>query len=69
MIRKAAASHTPEPAWFKSSYSNGPDGDTCVEIAHAPGAVHVRDPKDSDGPSFIVGNQAWGAFVTYGAEA
>ncbi|MFD4261538.1 DUF397 domain-containing protein [Streptomyces sp. NPDC058534] len=69
MIRETAASDAPELAWFKSSYSDGPDGDTCVEIAHAPGAVHVRDSKDSDGPSFVVGSQAWGAFVTYGAEA
>ena len=26
----------PELAWFKSSYSDGPDGDSCVEIVVAP---------------------------------
>ncbi|MFJ7773307.1 DUF397 domain-containing protein [Streptomyces sp. NPDC097107] len=58
----------PELAWFKSSYSDGPDGETCVEIAHAPGVVHVRDSEDADVPSSVVGSQAWGAFVTYGAD-
>ncbi|MFJ4272865.1 DUF397 domain-containing protein [Streptomyces coelicoflavus] len=34
-----------------------------------PGAVHVRDSKNADGPTFAVGSQAWGAFVMYGAGA
>ncbi|MEU4984192.1 DUF397 domain-containing protein [Streptomyces sp. NPDC021969] len=69
MIRESTAGTALELAWFKSSYSSGPDGETCVEIAHAPGAVHVRDSKNADGPTFVVSSQAWGAFVTYGAEA
>ncbi|WP_399889857.1 DUF397 domain-containing protein [Streptomyces sp. BBFR51] len=69
MIRKLTAGDTLELAWFKSSYSSGPDGDTCVEIAQAPGAVHVRDSKIADGPRFAVGGAAWAAFVTYSAEA
>jgi hypothetical protein len=48
--------------WFKSSYS-GSEGDSCVEIAYAPGAVYVRDSKEQDGPSFSVSVSAWGGFV------
>ncbi|WP_328562992.1 DUF397 domain-containing protein [Streptomyces coelicoflavus] len=69
MTRKSRAGDAIALAWFKSSYSDGPDGETCVEIARAPGAVHVRDSKNDDGPTFAVGSQAWGAFVMYGAEA
>ncbi|GGL79559.1 DUF397 domain-containing protein [Streptomyces fumigatiscleroticus] len=48
--------------WFRSSYS-GSQGDDCVEIAHAPAAVHVRDSKDKEGPRFAVSPSAWGAFL------
>ncbi|WP_079086363.1 DUF397 domain-containing protein [Streptomyces silvensis] len=52
-------------AWRKSSYSsNGPDGD-CVEVAHTPGAVHVRDSKKAPGPRFTVDASAWTDFVAY----
>ncbi|GAB2773386.1 DUF397 domain-containing protein [Streptomyces chlorus] len=47
-----------EPDWFKSSYS-GSAGDICVEVAFAPGAVHVRDSKTQDGPRFAVSSSAW----------
>jgi len=33
MIRKSTAGDASELAWFKSSYSSGPDGDSCVEVA------------------------------------
>jgi hypothetical protein len=33
MIRKPAAADTSELAWFKSSYSSGTDGNSCVEVA------------------------------------
>ena len=39
------SSGTKELAWFKSSYS-GSEGDSCVEVAFAERAVHVRDSKD-----------------------
>ncbi|MGX9891331.1 DUF397 domain-containing protein [Streptomyces sp. NPDC002276] len=55
----------PELAWFKSSYSSGPDGDSCVEIATVPGTVHIRDSKNVDGPRFTVAALAWADFVTY----
>ncbi|MFF8102838.1 DUF397 domain-containing protein [Streptomyces sp. NPDC016640] len=52
--------------WFKSSYS-GSEGDDCVEVAHAPGAVHVRDSKETDGPRFAVSPSAWSEFITHTA--
>ncbi|MFD3991914.1 DUF397 domain-containing protein [Streptomyces sp. NPDC058583] len=33
MIRKAAAGDASELAWFKSSYSSGNDGESCIEVA------------------------------------
>jgi hypothetical protein len=57
---------SPRPAWFKSSYSDGPEGDSCLEIAAAPGAVHIRDSKNNaEGPHFTVAPLAWADFVTY----
>ncbi|MFJ2949886.1 DUF397 domain-containing protein [Streptomyces sp. NPDC087226] len=46
MIRKASAGVAAELAWFKSSYSGGNDGESCVELALTPGTIHVRDSKD-----------------------
>lgn len=53
-------------AWFKSSYSSGAETDSCVEIATAAHAVHVRDSKHhpATGPRLALAPQAWGAFVT-----
>lgn len=51
-------------AWFKSSYS-GNEGGNCVEVAAAPGAVHVRDSKSTTGPSLAFGASAWVAFVGF----
>jgi hypothetical protein len=59
----------PELAWFKSSYSDGPDGDSCVEIATAPGTVHVRDSKNVEGPRLKVTSAAWTGFVYQLGEA
>lgn len=68
MIRKASSQGTAELAWFKSSYSSdGNEGD-CVEVAHAPGAVYVRDSKGAQGPQFAVGGSAWSDFVAYASE-
>ncbi|MER6076904.1 DUF397 domain-containing protein [Streptomyces sp. NPDC001833] len=38
MIRKNSAGEPSGLAWFKSGYSDGPDGDSCVEVALAPAA-------------------------------
>ncbi|GHB44038.1 hypothetical protein GCM10010331_34620 [Streptomyces xanthochromogenes] len=50
--------------WFKSSYSDSGGGD-CVEVAASCEAVHVRDSKVADGPSFAVAPRAWAAFLTW----
>ncbi|GGP49439.1 DUF397 domain-containing protein [Streptomyces calvus] len=68
MIRKASAGDVPELVWFKSSYSDGPDGNSCVEVAIAPDAVHVRDSKDLMGPRLALAPGAWGSFVAYASE-
>jgi hypothetical protein len=49
--------------WRKSSYSNN-GGGTCVEAAHVPGAVLVRDAKDKGaGPVLRVTAADWGRFT------
>ncbi|MGX1560136.1 DUF397 domain-containing protein [Streptomyces sp. NPDC055506] len=58
MIRNA------EPAWFKSSYSSGPDGDSCIEVAIAPHTIHVRDSKQDHGPRLALSLTAWVGFVS-----
>ncbi|WP_327343970.1 DUF397 domain-containing protein [Streptomyces europaeiscabiei] len=68
MIRKASAEDAPELAWFKSSYSDGTNGESCVEIAHAPGTVHVRDSKDTRLPRLTLTSTAWADFVSYAVE-
>jgi hypothetical protein len=68
MIRKASARDTSELEWFKSSYSDGPDGDSCVEIATTPGTVHVRDSKNTAGPQLALTPGAWADFVSYASE-
>ncbi|WP_030864563.1 DUF397 domain-containing protein [Streptomyces sp. NRRL S-37] len=65
MIRKTTAGNASEPAWFKSSYSGGNDGNSCVELALTPGAVHVRDSKNLMGPRLAFALDAWARFVPY----
>ncbi|MEW2568258.1 DUF397 domain-containing protein [Streptomyces sp. NPDC047070] len=31
------------PHWQKSTFSDGGEGNTCVEIATSPGTVHLRE--------------------------
>ncbi|MGW4436670.1 DUF397 domain-containing protein [Streptomyces sp. NPDC004596] len=68
MTRKSTIGDDQEPVWFKSSYSDGPDGDSCVEIAIAPRTVHVRDSKDAQGPRLAFAPAAWSRFVPYAVE-
>ncbi|CAL9533119.1 hypothetical protein SUDANB21_04095 [Streptomyces sp. enrichment culture] len=68
MIRKASAGDVSELVWFKSSYSDGPDGNSCVEVAIAPRTVHVRDSKTPAGPRLALTPAAWTRFVTYAAD-
>ncbi|MFD9374956.1 DUF397 domain-containing protein [Streptomyces sp. NPDC054949] len=60
---------THELDWFKSSYSSGPEGDSCVEVAATPGTVHVRDSKNVTGPRLALTPQAWAGFVSYASQA
>ncbi|MEU2128333.1 DUF397 domain-containing protein [Streptomyces sp. NPDC018352] len=65
MIRKPSIEDASELNWFKSSYSSSSEGDSCVEVATAPGVVHVRDSKSVPGPRFAVTSAAWADFVNY----
>ncbi|SFM84315.1 protein of unknown function [Streptomyces sp. cf124] len=67
MIRKTTAGDASELAWFKSSYSSGNDGESCVEIATALGTVHIRDSKDIRLPQLTLTPSAWADFVPYAA--
>ncbi|MFC9908188.1 DUF397 domain-containing protein [Streptomyces sp. NPDC059862] len=68
MIRKTTAGDASELAWFKSSYSGGNDGNSCVEVAHAPGTIHVRDSKHTEGPRLALTPEAWADFVSYASQ-
>ncbi|MFD0053338.1 DUF397 domain-containing protein [Streptomyces sp. NPDC127168] len=60
MIREA------ELVWFKSSYSGGTNGESCVEIAKTPGTIHVRDSKHvEEGPRLALTPTAWATFLPY----
>ncbi|MHC0431617.1 DUF397 domain-containing protein [Streptomyces sp. O3] len=65
MIRKASAGDVSELAWFKSSYSSGSEGDSCVEVATTPSTIHVRDSKNIEGPQLAFAPGAWAGFVSY----
>ncbi|CAM5619247.1 DUF397 domain-containing protein [Streptomyces griseomycini] len=53
-----------ELVWFKSTYSSA-SGDDCVEVAHRPGTVHVRDSKDREGARLALSPTAWAGFLTH----
>ncbi|MEV7521554.1 DUF397 domain-containing protein [Streptomyces sp. NPDC091371] len=57
--------NNPKLDWFKSSYSSGSEGDSCVEVANTPRAVLVRDSKDTRLPHLTVGPHAWAGFVAH----
>ncbi|MFG2128272.1 DUF397 domain-containing protein [Streptomyces sp. NPDC048751] len=63
MIRKASAGDTLDLVWFKSSYSGGTSGESCVEIAIAPRTIHVRDSKHLTGPRLALTPAAWADFL------
>ncbi|MFD4571976.1 DUF397 domain-containing protein [Streptomyces sp. NPDC058417] len=65
MMRKTSAGDLAELVWFKSSYSGGNDGTSCVELALTPGTVHVRDSKQVDGPRLALTQGAWAGFVAH----
>ena len=51
-------------AWFKSGYS-GNEGGECLEVATAPGIVHVRDSKAPARPQLAFPASEWAAFVRF----
>jgi Domain of unknown function (DUF397) len=52
--------------WRKSSYSNGGQQGSCVEVARYPlGSVAVRDSKDPRGPRLIFTAADWRAFTRH----
>ncbi|MFG3169968.1 DUF397 domain-containing protein [Streptomyces sp. NPDC048200] len=65
MICTTSAQDASELAWFKSSYSGGTSGESCVEVATTPGTVHVRDSKNAAGPRLAVTPGAWADFVSF----
>ncbi|WP_411101460.1 DUF397 domain-containing protein [Streptomyces sp. cmx-4-9] len=52
-----------ELAWFKSSYSDSGDINSCVEVATTPTTVHVRDSKDVTLSPLALTPGAWAAFL------
>ncbi|MFC8869111.1 DUF397 domain-containing protein [Streptomyces sp. NPDC057148] len=70
MMRKALAGDASELVWFKSSYSGGNNGESCVEIATTPGTIHVRDSKHvpGGGPRLTLTPTAWATFLPYASE-
>ncbi|MFJ7960433.1 DUF397 domain-containing protein [Streptomyces sp. NPDC096319] len=65
MTHNTPAGDASDLVWFKSSYSSSSEGDSCVEVAAAPGTVHVRDSKDVGGPQLALAPSAWVGFVAY----
>jgi hypothetical protein len=65
MIRETSTEDGSELRWFKSSYSDSSNSNECVEVATMPGAVHVRDSKDVEGPQLALTRQAWADFVAH----
>lgn len=55
--------------WFKSSYSDSSEGDSCVEVAATPGTVHIRDSKNPQGPRLAFSEAPWAAFTTYASKS
>ena len=68
MIRKTSAGDASELVWFKSSYSGGNDGNSCVELAVTPGTVHVRDSKNPAGPQLALTPESWTRFLPFASE-
>ncbi|WP_405518588.1 DUF397 domain-containing protein [Streptomyces canus] len=70
MIRKPTAGDASGLAWFKSSYSDGPDGDSCVEVATTHGTILVRDSKYREvSPRLALAPETWAEFVAYASES
>ncbi|MFD9291743.1 DUF397 domain-containing protein [Streptomyces sp. NPDC060030] len=69
MISELPAGGVAGLKWFKSSYSSNSSEADCVEVATAPGTVHVRDSKNVPGPRLGFAPAAWEPFVTHASES
>ncbi|WP_095046832.1 DUF397 domain-containing protein [Streptomyces sp. WM6386] len=49
--------------WAKSSYSSE-QGGACLEVATTPHTIHIRDSKNTDGPSLTITPDTWTSFLT-----
>lgn len=50
--------------WFTSSYSEGQEHQTCVEVALDTGTTAIRDSKARDAGHLTVPHSAWSALLT-----
>ncbi|MFK4149467.1 DUF397 domain-containing protein [Streptomyces sp. NPDC004065] len=53
---------TPDPRWFKSSYSGG-SGTECVECAYTDHDILIRDSKWMEHTIIRISRPAWTAFL------
>ncbi len=49
--------------WRKSSFSGGGQGDACVEVAHSPTHISVRDSKAPTRATLTLRPRTFAAFV------
>ncbi|MET8175040.1 DUF397 domain-containing protein [Streptomyces clavifer] len=54
--------------WRKSSYSSE-QGGACIEVSAHPSAIHIRDSKNPEGPTFTVAPTTWSAFAAFAARS
>ncbi|MFD6279790.1 DUF397 domain-containing protein [Streptomyces sp. NPDC060209] len=54
--------------WRKSSHSGCEPGQ-CIEVATHPAAIHIRDSKNPEGPTFAVAPATWSAFAAFAARS
>ncbi|WP_030686448.1 DUF397 domain-containing protein [Streptomyces sp. NRRL B-1347] len=53
---------TEATSWQKSGFSDGSDGDACVEVAAAPGAIRIRE-SDEPGVELTTSRAALAALI------
>ncbi|PKT72998.1 DUF397 domain-containing protein [Streptomyces populi] len=67
MTHGTSAGEASELKWLKSSYSDSSNPSDCVEVAHTPATVLIRDSKEPGGAQLMVAPGAWVAFVRFAA--
>ncbi|MEU5595622.1 DUF397 domain-containing protein [Streptomyces sp. NPDC020298] len=55
---------TTRTQWQKSSFSGGGEGNDCVEIAHLPTHIAVRDSKAPARATLSFPGEAFSSFIT-----